>query len=145
MMYKPLACRDHAWHPSPCALKCVQFCTVLAVRVIPRSPHTPLRSCCVPSLNTFFPRHSRSKVTDFAAYRVMPGSGRIANFYCVRLSHNGLHLKQLCDPGMHGDGTGGMTGVVRATVEEWWNDLKRGHFLDARARVMTIVLQVPRV
>ena len=35
-----------------------------------------------------------------------------------------------------------MTGSVRAAVEEMWNDLKRGHFLEATARVATITLQL---
>ena len=34
-----------------------------------------------------------------------------------------------------------MTGVVRAAVENMWNDLKRGHYLDSRSRVLTITLQ----
>ena len=31
---------------------------------------------------------------------------------------------------------------MRAAVEEWWNDLKRGHFIDSRTRVLTITLQL---
>ena len=30
------------------------------------------------------------------------------------------------------------TGVVRAAVEAWWNDLKRGHFIDLRTRLIQI-------
>eukprot|EP00966_Prymnesium_polylepis_P263104 6077126-Prymnesium_polylepis.2 len=60
-------------------------------------------------------------------------------FHCVRLTWNGAHLHQLCDPG---DAAGRTTGVVRAAVEELWNDLKRGHFLDAESRALVISLQV---
>ena len=35
-----------------------------------------------------------------------------------------------------------MTGVVRAAVEEMWNDLKRGHFVDSLTRTVTITLQL---
>jgi hypothetical protein len=65
-----------------------------------------------------------------------------ALFYCVRVSTNGRRIKQLCDPGTGGNGTGAMTGAVRAAVEEAWNDLKRGHFLDARSRVLSLQLQL---
>ena len=49
---------------------------------------------------------------------------------------------QVCDPTTNRrDGSGKMTGVVRAAVENMWNDLKRGHYLDSRSRVLTITLQ----
>ena len=34
------------------------------------------------------------------------------------------------------------TGVVRAAVEVFWNDMKRAHFIDAHTRVMTITMQL---
>jgi hypothetical protein len=82
------------------------------------------------------------QVTDFRDTYVNATNGRTAKYYCVRLSPNGRHIKQLCDPGSNGDGTGAMTGVVRAAVEELWNDLKRGHFIDSRTRVVTLTLQL---
>lgn len=36
--------------------------------------------------------------------------------------------------------TGRTTGVVRAAVEEFFNDLKRGHYIDRRTRALTITL-----
>ena len=81
-------------------------------------------------------------MTDYKDYYVTPSNGRQAAFYCVRLTTNGRHLKQLCDPGANGQGAEPYTGAVRAAIEEWWNDLKRGHFLDASTRVMTITLQL---
>jgi len=83
-----------------------------------------------------------AEVTDYRLSYVNTTNGRVARYYCVRVSTNGLHVKQLCDPGSNGDGTGSMTGVVRATVERMWNDLKRGHFIDMRTRVVTITLQL---
>ena len=63
----------------------------------------------------------------------------------MRVSHNGHHIKQLCDPGAKGDGLEPYTGAVRATVEEWWNDIKRGHFLDSESRLMSTVLQLKSI
>ena len=80
------------------------------------------------------------QVTDFRKYRVTPHNFRTARYYCVRISRNGRHVRQLCDPAANGDGSGLNTGVVRATVEEMWNDLRRGHFLDARSRLLSITL-----
>ena len=69
-------------------------------------------------------------------------NGRRAKFFCVRTSTNGLHLKQICDPGTNGDGTGALTGAVRAHVEVFWNDLKRAHWIDTRTRVVAIFGQL---
>ena len=60
-------------------------------------------------------------------------------FFCVRLTQNGVDLHQLCDPNSPaGDPMGRTTGVVRAAVETWWNDLKRGHFVDLQTRAVQI-------
>jgi hypothetical protein len=64
-------------------------------------------------------------------------------WWCVRLSHNGLHFRQLCDPTTEPiDGFGDMTGVVRRAVEEMFDELRRGHFVDARTRLVTLTLQL---
>ena len=74
-------------------------------------------------------------------------SGPNASFFCIRLSPNGRDCRQLCDPTDVGwaeqlrGQRGRNTGVVRAAVEGWWNDLKRGHFIDVQTRVVTIQLQ----
>ena len=59
-------------------------------------------------------------------------------YFCVRLSWNGEHLHQLCDP--NDPTTGRTTGVVRAAVEEFFNDLKRGHFIDRQTRALTLTM-----
>ena len=70
-----------------------------------------------------------------------------ATYQCVRLSPNGVDCRQLCDPTDVGreeqarTRAGRGTGVVRAAVENWWNDLKRGHWIDQQARVVTITMQ----
>ena len=94
--------------------------------------------------DTYLPEQSGTsdEVTDYRAHYVTPTNGRTPSYYCVRVSPNGQHLRQLCDPGANGDGTGQPTGAVRAAVEELWNDLKRGHFIDHRARVMTLTMQL---
>ena len=74
-------------------------------------------------------------------------SGPNASFFCIRLSPNGRDCRQLCDPTDVGwaeqlrGQRGRNMGVVRAAVEGWWNDLKRGHFIDVQTRVLTIQLQ----
>ena len=35
-----------------------------------------------------------------------------------------------------------MSGVVRAAVEEFWNDLKRAHYLDSATRAMVIQMSL---
>jgi hypothetical protein len=82
------------------------------------------------------------EITDYRDSYVNVTNGRVGRYYCIRTSLNGLHLKQLCDPGQDGNGTGTLTGAVRNAAEEFWNDLKRGHFIDARTRLMTITLQL---
>jgi len=82
------------------------------------------------------------EVTDFREHYVTPTNGRTPRFYCVRTSVNSMHVKQQCDPGTGGNGTGTLTGVVRRQVEVMWNDLKRGHYIDMQTRVVTITLQL---
>ena len=71
-----------------------------------------------------------------------------AAFYCLRLSWNGRECHQLCDPTDLGKEEqmrtlkGRNTGVVRAAVELFWNDMKRAHFIDAHTRVTTITMQL---
>uniref|UniRef100_A0A7S2BTN0 Polycystin cation channel PKD1/PKD2 domain-containing protein n=1 Tax=Haptolina brevifila TaxID=156173 RepID=A0A7S2BTN0_9EUKA len=83
-----------------------------------------------------------ANVTDYRLTYVNTTNGKQAKYYCVRLSPNGLHVKQLCDAGTGGNGTGRLLGTVRSAIEEMWNDLKRGHYIDAKTRVMTITLQL---
>jgi hypothetical protein len=82
-------------------------------------------------------------VDDFRRYYVNTTNSRSARYYCVRLTHNGQHVKQFCDPTDEPiEGNGVMTGVVRAAVEQLWGELRRGRFLDTRSRLMTITLQL---
>ena len=67
-------------------------------------------------------------------------NGKTPTHFCVRLSPDGVHVTQLCDP--NDPTTGRTTGVVRAACEALWNDLKRGRFIDMQARSMTIGLQL---
>jgi hypothetical protein len=82
------------------------------------------------------------EITDYRDSYVNVTNGRVGRYHCIRTSLNGIHIKQLCDPGQDGNGTGTLTGAVRNAAEEFWNDLKRGHFIDARTRLMTITLQL---
>ena len=67
-------------------------------------------------------------VRDYKEVYVNTTNGRTPLYYCVRVSHNGKDVRQLCDPTTDTvTHQGAMTGAVRAAVEEMWNDLKRGH------------------
>ena len=94
--------------------------------------------------DTYLPNQegTPAEVIDYKDSYVNTTNGRTPSYYCVRLSPTKNRVIQLCDPGSNGDGTGRPTGAVRAAVETLWNDLKRGHFIDHRARVMTITLQL---
>jgi hypothetical protein len=82
-----------------------------------------------------------SSVTDFKLTRASRDNGKTPNFFCVRLSWDGTHVHQLCDP--NDPITGATTGVVRAAIVEFWNDLKRAHYLDAATRLLA--LSIPMV
>ena len=92
-------------------------------------------------------RGNASQVIDFRLHTVRrhshgeasaPASRAPPEHFCVRLSWNGDHIHQLCDP--NDPLTNRTTGVVRAAVEEFWNDLKRAHYIDRRTRSVTITL-----
>ena len=84
-----------------------------------------------------------ANVTDHRLSAVTPTNNRVPRYFCVRLSTNGEAVRQLCDPTDNpADRNGRLTGAVRAAVELWWGDLKRGHFLDARTRLLSVVLQL---
>ena len=83
------------------------------------------------------------EVVDYRHSYVNTTNDRHARFYCVRMTHNGEQIRQLCDPTDNlRTNDGEMTGVVRAAVEQFWGDLRRGHFLDSLTRVLTITLQL---
>ena len=73
--------------------------------------------------NQACPRRT-TQVIDFKAVRCdrrKSNSGCTPKHLCVRLSWNGAHIHQLCDP-MH---NGRVTGVVRAAIESFWSELAR--------------------
>ena len=82
-------------------------------------------------------RGPATEVADFRDSYVNLTNGRQARYFCARLSWNGLHVHQLCDPN---DEYGRVTGVVRAAVESLFHDLKRGHFIDSQTRALTLTL-----
>ena len=83
-------------------------------------------------------RGTHTEVTDYRLHHVTKYTvGRTPRFFCVRLVWNAEYISQLCDPN-DGGPLNRTTGRVRAAVEEFWNDLKRAHFLDHQTRAMTI-------
>ena len=95
--------------------------------------------------DSFLPdeRGTSSQVTDFRLHRAIRHDGRETSrtprFFCVRLSWDGQHLHQLCDPN---DEYGRTTGVVRAAIEEFWNDLKRAHWIDRATRSVVLTTTI---
>ena len=89
--------------------------------------------------DTFLPEESGNwaDVTDFRLYS--SNASMTPAYFCVRMSWNGEHIRQLCDPN---DALGRTTGVVPAAVIEFWNDMKRAHYIDAQTRAITITLPV---
>ena len=94
--------------------------------------------------DTFLPYEegTADQLIDFRDHRVTTSNGRNASYHCVRTSTNGIFLRQECDPGTNGDGSGVLTGAVRRHIERFWNDLKRAHFIDSRTRTVTVTLQL---
>ena len=87
--------------------------------------------------DTFLPEEfgNWSDVTDFRLFS--HNVSRTPAYFCVRMSWNGEHIRQLCDPN---DALGRTTGVVPAAVLEFWDDMKRAHYIDAQTRAITITL-----
>ena len=81
-----------------------------------------------------------SEVTDYRSVMYEVTSGRAEpNFWCIRLSWDGEHVRQLCDPNNE---TGDTTGVVSGAVLQFWEEMKQAHWLDAQSRVVTITLPI---
>ena len=77
-------------------------------------------------------------VLDFRDHRVTRRTpGRTARYYCVRIVWNGDFMHQLCDPN-DDNVPPRTTGRTRAAVTEFWNDLKRAHYIDSATRAVTI-------
>jgi len=123
----------------------VSSAAVASYRLFPSSGYVAI---VIPFLSaTLLPeqRGTADGVLDFRAFRLNRSSTREVGaprpselYFCVRLSWNGEHLHQLCDP--NDAATGRTLGVVRAAVEEFFNDLKRAHFIDKQTRALSITM-----
>jgi len=102
-------------------------------------------SVIIPFFSNIFLAEERglaADVTDYRSSLVSAGNGT-PNFFCVRLSWDGRHLHQLCDPNSPSGQPGGRTtGAVRAAIEEFVNDMKRAHYIDVATRSVTIMLPI---
>ena len=79
---------------------------------------------------------SNASNSSFETFRVLRGDSAMPTHFCIRLSWDGVHVHQLCDP--NDPVSGRTTGVVRAALEEFWNDLKRAHYMDPATRAMLV-------
>ena len=75
------------------------------------------------------------QVTDYRLYAY--NVSMRPTYYCVRMSFNGQHIRQVCDPN---DAEGRTTGVVPAAVLEFWNDMKRAHYIDPQTRSILVTM-----
>ena len=75
------------------------------------------------------------EVTDYRLYAY--NVSLVPNYYCVRMSWNGMHIRQVCDPN---DGFGRTTGKVPGAVLEFWNEMKRAHYIDAQTRSILVTM-----
>jgi len=78
-----------------------------------------------------------SDVTDFQLHA--SNVSMTPAYFCVRLSWNGEHIRQLCDPN---DALGRTTGAVPAAALEFWHEMKRAHYIDPQTRAITITLPI---
>ena len=63
-------------------------------------------------------------------------NGRTPTYYCARYTTNGHHVVQRCNPNPAAN-----DGVVRGMFVEMLDFLKKGHWIDARSRMVTITMQ----
>lgn len=81
-------------------------------------------------------RGTYNTVTDFTKVAATRHNDKVPKYDCVRLVWNSEWIHQLCDP--QDPNTGRSTGLIRAAIEEFWNDLKRSHFIDYSTRAVAI-------
>ena len=80
-----------------------------------------------------------SDITDFRAVRATRTNKLEPSYFCVRISWDTAWVHQLCDPN---DANGRVTGVVRLAIEEFWNDLKRAHYIDSATRAIQLTVPI---
>ena len=73
------------------------------------------------------------------AYNVTRGAAP-PSYFCLRLSRNGVAVKQLCDP--NDEATDRTTGRVAAEVQAFWAEMKAGRFIDHQTRLLALTLPV---
>ena len=77
-----------------------------------------------------------NEVTD---YRLHAANASITpGYYCVRVSWNGAHIHQACDP--NDNSTGRTTGFCTDLVRNFWTQMKEARYLDAQTRALTVTL-----
>ena len=89
--------------------------------------------------NTFLPyeRGRWDAVTDFRLFRATPRNGREPLYYCARYTLDGTEVVQGCNtnPGRN-------DALVRGLMTQMLTELKKGHFLDVRTRLVSLHLQM---
>ena len=76
-----------------------------------------------------------TEVTDYRLHAA--DASTTPGYYCVRISWNGAHIHQACDPN---DSNGRTTGFCTDLVRDFWTQMKSARYLDAQTRALTITL-----
>ena len=80
----------------------------------------------------------RGDWTEVTDYRLHAADASITpGYYCVRVSWNGAHIHQACDPN---DSAGRTTGFCTDLVRDFWKQMKAARYLDAQTRALTVTL-----
>ena len=76
-----------------------------------------------------------TNVTDYRLHAA--DASTTPGYYCVRVSWNGAHIHQACDPN---DSAGRTTGFCTDLVRDFWKQMKAARYLDAQTRALTVTL-----
>ena len=89
--------------------------------------------------NTFLPyeRGRWDAVTDFRLFRATPRNGREPLYYCARYTLDGTEVVQGCNTNPARNDA-----LVRGLMTQMLTELKKGHFLDVRTRLVSLHLQM---
>jgi len=102
---------------------------------IPAGGHA---SFVIPFFSNKLLPEERGDWTEVTDYRLHAADASITpGYYCVRVSWNGAHIHQACDPN---DRAGRTTGFCTNLVRDFWAQMKAARYLDAQTRALTVTL-----
>jgi len=78
-----------------------------------------------------------AEVLDYRPFEATPSNGRAPNYYCARSTINGFDFVQRCNPNIEANDA-----IARDMMDQMLTELKRGHWVDHKTRLVTISMQV---